>query len=291
MTTVAGCVFISYRRTDNRHVAGRLRDRLAEAFGESNVFFDVDAIEFGQDFRKAIRSRMADADAVVVVIGAAFDPARLAEPNDFVRLELLEAFNQDKVIVPVVIEGASMPGPDQLPAELEDLSYRHAAPLRPDPDFRSDAEHLIDSLRRHIGAPSGGTTAPAGESRPPEHPSPKQTEPLPQARVLKERSNYLRLQLEGMGRPRVVDLSVGSFSDQVILDDSVPQRIKRRASDWLVAEFPLVAGSPVRRTFHVQLAYKRSRRLLRVWVLSVDGKVVRQHGVDGPGRLGTGWAV
>jgi hypothetical protein len=97
---------------------------------------DVDSIDFGQDFRDAIRSRMADADALVVVIGPGFDPARLAHANDFVRLELLEAFNQDKLIVPVVIEGASMPGPDDLPAKLKALSYRNAAPLRPDPDFR-----------------------------------------------------------------------------------------------------------------------------------------------------------
>ncbi len=37
-------VFLSYRRADDLFLAGRLRDRLAEDFGEENVFFDVDSI-------------------------------------------------------------------------------------------------------------------------------------------------------------------------------------------------------------------------------------------------------
>ena len=147
-------VFVSYRRTDDRQAAGRLRDRLADAFGESDVFFDVDSIEYGQDFRTVIRSTIAAADAVVVVIGPRFDPGRLAEANDFVRLELLEAFKEQKLVLPVVTEGAVMPRADELPAELENLSYCNAAPLRPDPDFRTDVERLIQSLRRTVGDPS-----------------------------------------------------------------------------------------------------------------------------------------
>jgi TIR domain len=147
---MAGRVFISYRRSDDRQAIGRLRDQLAVAFGDSNVFMDVDSIDFGKDFRDAIRYTMAAADAVVVVIGPGFDPARLAQPSDFVRLELLEAFRQRKLVLPVVIEGASIPGPDQLPDGLEDLSFRNAAPLRPDPDFHRDVERVIASLRRAI---------------------------------------------------------------------------------------------------------------------------------------------
>jgi len=38
-----GGIFISYRRHDSSHLAGRLYDRLADRFGEGQVFIDVDA--------------------------------------------------------------------------------------------------------------------------------------------------------------------------------------------------------------------------------------------------------
>ena len=47
-------VFVSYRRTDSRHAAGRLRARLAQEFGRDNVFYDVDSVAFGDDFREQI---------------------------------------------------------------------------------------------------------------------------------------------------------------------------------------------------------------------------------------------
>jgi hypothetical protein len=49
--TVAGGggVFVSYRRQESSHLAGRLYDRLADRFGEDRVFIDVNTIEPGVD--------------------------------------------------------------------------------------------------------------------------------------------------------------------------------------------------------------------------------------------------
>lgn len=47
-------IFISYRRQETSHLAGRLYDRLADRFGEDRVFMDVDSIEPGLDFSDAI---------------------------------------------------------------------------------------------------------------------------------------------------------------------------------------------------------------------------------------------
>jgi non-specific serine/threonine protein kinase len=141
-------VFVSYRRDDSRQAVGRLRDRLADAFGEQSVFLDVDSIDFGFDFRTVMREAIDNADAVVAVVGPGFNPARLAEPDDYVRQELSEAFALGKLIVPVLVEDARMPTPKELPADLEPLSYLNDAPLRPDPDFRLDATRLIESLER-----------------------------------------------------------------------------------------------------------------------------------------------
>ena len=47
-------IFLSYRRDDTQHVAGRLYDRLADHFGQENIFMDVDSIEPGLDFIEVI---------------------------------------------------------------------------------------------------------------------------------------------------------------------------------------------------------------------------------------------
>jgi hypothetical protein len=52
-----GGIFVSYRRQQSKDVAGRLYDRLADRFGEGQVFMDVDAIEPGVDFAEEISAR------------------------------------------------------------------------------------------------------------------------------------------------------------------------------------------------------------------------------------------
>ena len=74
-------VFLSYRRTDSRHATGRLRARLAEEFGRDNVFYDVDSVAFGDDFRKQISQTLRGVDALVLVIGPGFDVARLGQSD------------------------------------------------------------------------------------------------------------------------------------------------------------------------------------------------------------------
>ena len=144
---MASKVFVSYRRNDSPHASGRLRDRLVMAFGEENVFFDVDSIPTGRDFREAIRTAIQAADSIVVMIGPGFDVGRLNDHNDYVRTELIEAFRQKKAIVPVLIDTASMPPPAALPSSLRELAYINASRIRQDPDFRRDCERLIAALR------------------------------------------------------------------------------------------------------------------------------------------------
>ena len=155
---MARSVFISYRRSDDPHAAGRLRDRLVQDLGDNAVFLDVNSIDLGQHVKEAIQRRIAAADVVIVVIGERFKPARLAQPKDFVRFELLEALRQNKPIIPVVVDRASIPRPDELPAELEELSNINAAPLRSNSDFDGDVRRLLQSIERAGGQPSTHAT-------------------------------------------------------------------------------------------------------------------------------------
>ena len=94
----AGRIFISYRRADTQHVAGRLFDRLAEHFGAGNVFMDVDSIEPGLDFAEAVDNAVGRCEVLLALIGSHWVDAvdehgnrRLEDPDDFVRLEKLVA--------------------------------------------------------------------------------------------------------------------------------------------------------------------------------------------------------
>src|SRR5207253_8227229 len=93
-----GGIFVSYRRQETSHLAGRLYDRLADRFGEGQVFIDVDTIEPGVDFAEEITRAVAACQVLVAVIGPSWLIAsdergrrRLDDPNDFVRLEIESA--------------------------------------------------------------------------------------------------------------------------------------------------------------------------------------------------------
>lgn len=54
-------IFISYRRDDSAGTTGRLFDRLTQQFGPGQIFMDVDTIDPGADFAKAIEGAVARA--------------------------------------------------------------------------------------------------------------------------------------------------------------------------------------------------------------------------------------
>jgi hypothetical protein len=67
--TGSGRVFLSYRREDTRHLAGRVYDRLADRFGHARIFMDVDSIEPGADFAAAIENAVASCNVLLALIG------------------------------------------------------------------------------------------------------------------------------------------------------------------------------------------------------------------------------
>ena len=71
-----------------------------------------------------------------------------------VRIEVESALQRGKHVIPVLVQGATMPADEALPAALAPLAFRIASPLRPDPDFGTDLLRLVDALRAHA---EGGT--------------------------------------------------------------------------------------------------------------------------------------
>jgi hypothetical protein len=153
-----GKIFISYRRDDSIGTAGRLNDRLVQTFGRKNVFMDVDQIPAGVDFARHLNVHVADCDVFLAVIGPGWldskdgDGARrLDSPEDFVRVEILAALGRSIRVIPVLVDGAEMPSPKDLPDALKPLARRNAVEVR-NVQFGTDVERLIGKVREALGS-------------------------------------------------------------------------------------------------------------------------------------------
>lgn len=72
---------------------------------------------------------------------------RIQEAHDPVRLEIEAALDLGKWIIPVLVDGASLPDQRLLPKSLHPLLQRHVGVIRADPDFAHDFEVLVAVLR------------------------------------------------------------------------------------------------------------------------------------------------
>ncbi|HEY3477235.1 MAG TPA: toll/interleukin-1 receptor domain-containing protein, partial [Anaerolineales bacterium] len=110
-------IFLSYRRLDSEGYAGRLFDRLSAHFGKRNLFMDVVAIDAGVDFAQELEEAVQKCDVLLALIGPqwltvkdAQGKPRLEDPGDYVRLEIATALARDIRVIPVLLQGTSMPG-------------------------------------------------------------------------------------------------------------------------------------------------------------------------------------
>lgn len=154
-------IFISYRRNDTAGYAGRIYDALTARFGRNRVFIDIDSIRAGQDFVHVLEQQLAACSVVIVLMGRAWlsstDPngvSRLDQPDDFVRLEIATAIRLNKAVIPVLVGGATMPRPEDLPVPLVPLAHLNAVEIF-DQLFRESISRLIAELQSSV-PPSPG---------------------------------------------------------------------------------------------------------------------------------------
>ncbi len=149
-------IFISYRRTDTGGYAGRLADALIHQFGRANVFIDIDTISPGADFEQKIREALDTCELALILIGprwltveAPAGTRRLDADDDLVKQEVAAALGRsDVTVVPVLVEGASMPTAAELPPEIASLAKFNAFDLT-NKRWKYDIEQLAQLARRH----------------------------------------------------------------------------------------------------------------------------------------------
>jgi hypothetical protein len=156
---VVGGIFLSYRRDDTAGFSGRLADDLRDALGDDVVFLDIDRIAPGTDFVDAITSAADNAEVLLAVIGRRWLTAKNAErrrriddPGDYVRLEITAALQRGRRIIPVLVDGARLPRPQDLPDPMKPM-LRHNAIELSDSRWDYDLGVLLDQLRPAPPAP------------------------------------------------------------------------------------------------------------------------------------------
>jgi hypothetical protein len=145
-------ILVSYRRDDSKWITGRIVDRLKQHYGRDNVFMDIDAIPVGRDFREHLRNTLDRCDVLLAIVGPRWlvaDKAgrpRILDAADWVRIEIETALTKKIPVIPVLIDDAGMPRPDELPETLQDFAYRQAAVIDTDRDFHTHVDRLIQGI-------------------------------------------------------------------------------------------------------------------------------------------------
>lgn len=141
-------IFISYRRADSAGHAGRLEADLTRLL-RAPVFMDVADIAPGEDFTHVLDRELRSCAAVLAIIGAHWRDSFAASRDgpDYVSIELRQALSsKDVTVIPVLVQGATLPSSTELPADIADLANRQAVGLRDD-RWDDDVLNLVRNLR------------------------------------------------------------------------------------------------------------------------------------------------
>jgi hypothetical protein len=147
-----GKVFLSYRRDDSQAVARLIFERLGKKIGPSKVFFDVDGIPIGVDFREYMFGQLVKCSTLFAIVGRDWlgrtseGQTRIMDETDFVRQEMELAFETGLRIIPVLAGSATMPKPSDLPEKLKRFPFIQAAHLDLGRDYDVHIQRLIATI-------------------------------------------------------------------------------------------------------------------------------------------------
>jgi TIR domain len=158
-------IFLSYRRDDSSGHTELLYSRLAGYYGRAAVFRDVHAIQPMDRFREAINTALSGSAIVLVVISRQWSQLtgadgvrRLDQPDDCLRWEISSALQGNVRVLPVLVGGATMPQPGELPDDLRPLSAINGYEIS-DQRWEHDFEGLV-SLLNQVGVVAAEPTRP-----------------------------------------------------------------------------------------------------------------------------------
>lgn len=151
-------IFINYRRNDSQHAAIAIASALKYSFVEGEVFIDRCSIDGGELWPEIIRDAVEQSEVMISVIGKSwlkisdqYGRRRIDHPEDWVRLELLRAFERTIPVIPVLLDDAEMPVSQAVDGALGKLCIYKAQRIRTD-SWESDLSCLFDVVKKHTAA-------------------------------------------------------------------------------------------------------------------------------------------
>ncbi len=137
-------IYVSYGPVDGGRDVRRLIDKLVAHFGEDLSLIDAGKFKPSADIAKVIKNAVESCNIMIVIIGKRWFSKGL---NKRIRLEIARALRRDIPIIPVLVQGARMPNPKDVPLELAELCDLNAFEISNTP-WPTDRD--IDELIRHL---------------------------------------------------------------------------------------------------------------------------------------------
>lgn len=138
-------IFVSYRVRDEPGYATLLQRELAQRFGFGQVFLAARSIDLGDNFADVIHHTLAQCQILLAVIGPNWLSGLGKQQEDWVQLEIGEAFARGMRVIPVLIEDVEMPHATELPAAIAALSRCQHLRLR-HYSIDTDLARLVEQL-------------------------------------------------------------------------------------------------------------------------------------------------
>ena len=155
-------IFVSYRRDDTGPFALALRSELDLRLQGMPVFLDLNRIQGGDAWSSVLEDALAKTKVVVALIGAdwagaqADGTARIQAEDDWVAREVAHGLRA-QAILPLLVNGASLPDATSLPPSLQALNSVQALPLRTQ-SWEADLRMICDTVQ--VPCMGNATTAP-----------------------------------------------------------------------------------------------------------------------------------
>jgi TIR domain len=160
-------IIICCRTSDALGISGRIFDCLVDRFGRNSIFLDDrNATDAPPDDRKSreLQDHVRSADVFLASVGRNWLNG-IDDDGDPVRAEIRNALTAGVVVIPVLVNGAGMPAPDQLPADIRNFAFRNASRIDPGPDFDRHLDrliHMVDTVIASINVKKGDPPSPSG---------------------------------------------------------------------------------------------------------------------------------
>ena len=139
---------------------------MAQSFPRERLFMDVEGyIKPGDDFVEVLEEQVSACEVMVAVIGPQWlslagkdGKPRIGDTGRLRAYRDRNGATRKIRVIPVLVDGAHMPGEGELPDALKALARRQATRLSHD-RFGADGQGLVDTLLELAG--KGGGRAPA----------------------------------------------------------------------------------------------------------------------------------